>query len=174
MDARTLDHTPPVTTVDEINPLFTLKNGYGETLMSLRYLKIKIKSLAAESTMIRQEEQKAIRHARTIKSWQGYDAQYGIAMGEYFGLKQHRDWDVRNELKGALLAYNFIRGKPFNTCFPNCKEFEAFRHYPNGRLMRAVGRATTLVKKYGGATDAATGDDQRTRSLIIKWIIGQP
>ena len=65
------------------------------------YLKIKIKSLAAEARIIRKEEQK----------------------NTYFriGLKDHRVGVVRIEARHSLLAYNFLRGVPYRKTEPVCR-----------------------------------------------------
>jgi hypothetical protein len=57
------------------------------------YLKIKIKSLAAEARIIRGEERK----------WPG---------PLRAGLRKHRLRDVRAEARYALLAYGFLRHRP--------------------------------------------------------------
>jgi len=58
-------------------------------------LKIKIKSLAAEAVIIRQEERKTSGDTRT-------------------SLHLHRTFDVRREARASLLAYAFLRSKPLD------------------------------------------------------------
>lgn len=60
--------------------------------MKRRFLKVKIKSLAAEAVIIRLEEKRARGQLRNE-------------------LHQHRVHDVRSEQRAALLAYAFIRGR---------------------------------------------------------------
>lgn len=60
------------------------------------YLKIKIKSLAAEAAIIRKEEGR----------WRG-DSEIR------YGLHQHRIIDVRREARAAQLAYGFLRGHEY-------------------------------------------------------------
>ena len=60
------------------------------------YLKIKIKSLAAEASIIRREE----------KRWPGPSA-------TRTGLHLHRVFEVRHEARAALLAYAFLRGRTY-------------------------------------------------------------
>lgn len=60
------------------------------------YLKIKIKSLAAEATIIRAEERR----------WPGETPQR-------IGLHQHRVVEVRGECRAAGLAYGFLRGRSY-------------------------------------------------------------
>lgn len=60
-------------------------------------LKIKIKSLAAESRIIRHEERKWPGPSTTRNS-----------------LYLHRVYDVRREQRHSLLAYGFLRNKPYD------------------------------------------------------------
>lgn len=64
------------------------------------YLKVKIKSLAAEAKIIRKEECKT---------------KYN-----YWGLREHRKGVVRNEARHTLLAYGFIRGKAYKDIEATC------------------------------------------------------
>lgn len=68
--------------------------------MSRTYLKVKIKSLAAEARIIRHEEAKFPRGRRNHQVSEG--------------LRQHRRHDVRNEARWAQLAYGFLRGRPYH------------------------------------------------------------
>ncbi len=60
------------------------------------FLKVKIKSLAAESRIIRKETKKASQ--KSIKD----------------GLYLHRIWVVRTEARSTYLAYGFLRGREYN------------------------------------------------------------
>jgi hypothetical protein len=64
--------------------------------MPKTYLKIKIMSLAAEARIIRREE----------KKWPG-------AADVRWGLYSHRVATVRPEARVALLAYAYLRGRPY-------------------------------------------------------------
>lgn len=92
--------------------------------MSKTYLKIKIKSLAEEARIIRHEE----------KKW------YGPSETRT-GLYLHRVRDVRSEARAALLAYGFLRGRPY----------AALEKVGNHRQTNAVDwiRVTRLAAKYG-------------------------
>jgi hypothetical protein len=68
------------------------------------FLKIKIKSLAAEAVIIRQEERKYPRKGYNIR-WH---------------LKEHRKHDVRDEARDAQLAYGFLRGRMYSTMEAKC------------------------------------------------------
>jgi hypothetical protein len=73
------------------------------------YLKVKIKSLAAEAKIIRTEERRNKR-ARA-------------------GLAEHRKHTVRDEARHTLLAYGFIRGRRYTEIEPKC------HHYPSWDLI---------------------------------------
>ena len=70
------------------------------------YLKVKIKSLAAEAKIIRVEERKN-KKARQ-------------------GLAEHRRTVVRNEARHSLLAYGFLRGKKYSQMEAKCHEYPDF------------------------------------------------
>lgn len=62
----------------------------------IEYLKVKVKSLAAEARIIRKEEGKS----KNIEV--------------RLGLQCHRTYDVRREARAALLAYACVRGVPYS------------------------------------------------------------
>ena len=68
------------------------------------YLKIKIKTLAAEARIIRHEE-------RRVKARRREPGEEPAPL--FFGLQRHRKIDVRREARSALLAYGFIRGTTY-------------------------------------------------------------
>jgi hypothetical protein len=70
----------------------------------LVYLKVKIKSLAAEATIIRKEEAKAKRLKHKSERHER----------AFFGLKSHRRNEVRDEARHSLLAYGFLRGRRYS------------------------------------------------------------
>lgn len=110
-----------------------------------RLLKIKLKSLAQESRIIRKEELRlrAVKHS---------------ALREEIYL--HRVHDVRDETRATLLAYAFIRGKTY-------RSVEAHRS-PTPKWAGIVLRAATMVGKYG------TPDMKKAPVDILKtWIEAQ-
>jgi hypothetical protein len=60
--------------------------------MSIRFLKVKIKSLTAEARIIRLEEGRSRGALRA-------------------SLRAHRQWDVRREQRATQLAYGYLRGR---------------------------------------------------------------
>lgn len=70
--------------------------------MSIRFLKVKIKSLTAEARIIRLEE--------------------GRSRGELrAALRSHRQWDVRREQRATQLAYGYLRGRARVTIEPGAR-----------------------------------------------------
>lgn len=94
------------------------------------FLKIKIKSLAAEARIIRSETAK--KHRADIKN----------------GLANHRRLVVRRAMRNTLIAYAFIRGRSYKSIEPKCAtppDWPAIRN---------------MVAKYGVYADSeATGRD---------------
>lgn len=71
-------------------------------------LKIKSKHLALEPAIIRREEKKLLKQARSGRC-NDTDAVYR----KYESLHNHRKWNVRNEARATELARAFILGKPY-------------------------------------------------------------
>lgn len=76
------------------------------------HLKIKIKSLAAESTFIRQSEEKWRERARKARLKEK-DRQLANAVATEHSLYQHRYHVVRPETRASHLAYGFLRGQTY-------------------------------------------------------------
>lgn len=120
------------------------------------YLKIKIKSLAAEATMIHREERRhnighrgRVRIRRQLaKATDLTPAQRARlerrmqkpsdrAIKAFWGLRWHRTYDVRSESRASHIAYGFLNGLPYSRIEATCKT------PPNWS------RVEDLVKKYG-------------------------
>jgi hypothetical protein len=97
------------------------------------YLKIKLKSLAAESIIIRKEM-----------------AKFDGPSEAYQGLHLHRVNDVRDESRSALLAYTFLKGKK------TYKEIEKSCYTPPNWK-----RVEKLVTTYGAKGDEKVAQLQR-------------
>lgn len=98
--------------------------------MSRVYLKVKIKSLAAEARIIRAEERKLPGPHATRT-----------------GLHLHRVNEVRREARAALLAYGFLRGR----------WYEQIEGPGTDRDAVPWQRVLQLANKYGGQrVEAAT------------------
>lgn len=87
--------------------------------MLLNQLKIKIKSLAAEASIIRKDERRLTGDDRT-------------------SLHNHRVIEVRREARAALLAYAYMRGKPYRDIEQSCYQ------RPN------LKRVTQIIQRFGG------------------------
>ena len=70
------------------------------------YLRVKVKSLAAEARIIRTEERRAKAHK-----------QRDLLQG----LQHHRRVIVRQAARSSLLAYGFLRGHEYTTMEKSCK-----------------------------------------------------
>lgn len=92
-----------------------------KTAPELPYLRVKIKSLAAEAKIIRAEESK--------KKNSGFRE----------GLHNHRVVDVRREQRATLLAYGYLRGKSLQEIE---KTTLRIPYYTRDRVRR-------MVEKYG-------------------------
>lgn len=77
------------------------------------YLKVKIKSLAAEQAIIRHEERKQLGSRRwlTKKNLNDQD-QIQTADRTWDGLRNHR-LNLRLELRAALVAYGYLRARAY-------------------------------------------------------------
>lgn len=75
------------------------------TRTDLTRLRVKIKSLAAEARIIRQEERRALRLSTEDPD----------RLPRYRTLRDHRRQDVRTAARAALLAYAFLRGRAYAT-----------------------------------------------------------
>lgn len=137
------------------------------------YLKIKIKSLAAEATMIRREERRQnpghrarVRARRILegKTRSSNPADDGASrsraarilkrkpnMDAFWGLRHHRQYDVRGESRSAHVAYGFLRGLPYSRIEGTAKTS------PNWS------RVEDLIKKYG------TGDIRDRMQRFAEW-----
>jgi hypothetical protein len=80
--------------------------------MKSTQLKIKIKSLASEQEIIRQEEGKLKRTIRSIRSWQ--QTNDPVPQEEALqSITHHRKIEVRRHLRYAHLCYAYMRGMPY-------------------------------------------------------------
>lgn len=106
-------------------------------------LRVKIKSLAAEARIIRNEEGRFPRGQRHHTTFQS--------------LHSHRTGIVRREARHALLAYAFMRGRQY-------RQLEAKTHAePDAGLICGI------IKRFAG--DAMTRDQLQKLPLWVKeWL----
>ncbi len=96
------------------------------------HLKIKIKSLAAEATIIRKEERKALKYARW-KYEKGGNNSFE-AFEPYHELRLHRVGIVRSESRYSGIAYAFLREKSYSSTEKSNKDIDY------GRLIGMINR----------------------------------
>lgn len=95
-------------------------------------LKIKIKSLAEEARIIRFEEQQAKKYGNfTLLN----------------DLHWHRVVKVRKEARATLLAYQYLRGKTFKYCEPNCRNTKAIDWDAVERMISRYGHCGALFER---------------------------
>lgn len=115
-------------------------------------LKIKIKSLAAEARIIRHEERKAkaskLWH-RTRQHKEDADRYWWVQID----LHHHRTFDVRRASRAALLAYAFLRNRPYKTVEQKAHSLPGWwASYP-------WVPAQKLITKYGNGRAPAQGNN---------------
>lgn len=113
----------------------------------IKYLRVKIKSLAGEARIIKHEEDKTVA-AIKCATRRGLDAAAKKGTHILYSLHHHRTWEVRSAARYALLAYAFLRGVPYEALernpleHPNmerlCSQVLRFGNPPKG--LRAPAR----------------------------------
>jgi hypothetical protein len=99
------------------------------------YLKVKIKTLAAEALIIRQQEHKYLPEWRLRKD------------ETYFSLRHHRTLLVRNEQRAALLVYGYLRGREYHMLEEKCYEKPNWERV--AEILRRFGPPGTDASKEG-------------------------
>ncbi len=129
-------------------------------------LKIKIKSLAAEATIIRGDERKhlnAAREAEKANRPAKLDAfgrkPYQISRDTYGSLRHHRVFDIRIEQRATLIAYGYLRGRAY-------RQIEQSPHWLKAPYCRPGpdwARVTAMIVKYAG------GDKKVIFEQLKEW-----
>ena len=117
-------------------------------------LKVKVKSLAAAATIIRQEELKAKKAARWCRERQ-LSEQTSHYERSRESLYEHRIDVVRFECRAAELARAFIKGTPYRKVERSTRDGA----YQMGRLQ---GRVQKLINKYHSK--------EITPSMVQQWM----
>jgi cell division protein YceG involved in septum cleavage len=92
----------------------------------LKFLKVKIKSLAAESCIIRFEKERALKYGNYVLANE---------------LQHHKVHAVRTECRASLMAYGLLKGKTVEQIEPGAKS------KPDESRVKA------MIKKYGTSED---------------------
>ena len=133
--------------------------------MSLTELKIKRKTLAAESRFIRQEEIKFRDKAREYRNFQKkLKAERAVATWD--SLYRHRKNIVRPEARAANIAHAFIKGIPYH-CVENKVFLQNYMNEtvgdPNRGHDKLWERVIDIVCKF------TKSDNDMIRNDIIAW-----
>ncbi len=125
-------------------------------------LRVKIKSLAAESRIIRLEERRiraaiARSEAALAAGKHAADevtASIASARLRRTSLQLHRTNDVRSECRASLLAYALLRGRTLAQAEPMTPPLTA-------ALLQRASRVSTIANRFGGQT---TGES------VLAWM----
>lgn len=137
--------------------------------MFIKYLKVKIKSLAVEAQIIRSEEHKSKARYHYLRDKQGLEEIYHNEINTFWGLRNHRTNEVRNEARAAQHAYGFVRGKSFKYVEANTIAASWIKlpkegpQLVNEELKALSSRVARLATKYGSKEVSAED--------IQKWYI---
>ena len=101
-------------------------------------LKVKIKTLAEESRIIRKEELKARNMARSNRAFQDAIKAEGASELRY-SLHYHRVVTVRKEARASQLAYGYLRGKKYSEIESSVREGNEPKLDPLVRLVIRFG-----------------------------------
>lgn len=116
--------------------------------MSAKFLKVKVKCLAAEAQFIRKEERecKTLKVEVPVKDRNGNVLRTKIVrklkarkVEMFNSLRNHRIGVVRKEARNTLIAYAFIRGRDASTVVPKDKRKVDFKEV--WRMARKYGPA---------------------------------
>lgn len=124
-------------------------------MRNLRAIKVKVKSLAVEAAIIRQEE----RGAKASFLWCENNGKPECRQKEflcYESLRNHRIYDLRKEQRVTLLAYAYLRGRAYSSCE---------RHPWTRHSGPDLDRVCRMVSKFGGGL--------YTISHILEWARGK-
>lgn len=137
-----------------------------------KFLKVKIKNLAAEAKIIRKEEIKLkFKKVKVPNEHGSYDVKYlRVPVLEknrevLNGLNEHRTGVVRDEARHSLTAYAFLRNRPYSVVKPKD---------PFKVSMETVKR---MVRKYGPVNAALKDTDPAMAELLAllkAWYEGKP
>lgn len=122
-------------------------------------LKVKAKSLDAESKIIRREEHKLIKSARWARKFKdSYET--NIIRNTYESIYLHRICDVRKEARATHLARAYLKGMPYSKVEANRKPGREYEFY------LILPRVVTMVNKYGKRS-------AKTKDLVVSWVNGK-
>lgn len=121
--------------------------------MSIKFLKVKIKSLGEEQRIISREEQAALKRGRFGTKHGGMPGDVYDAYQTHNGLRFHR-LGIKPEIRAALLAYGFLRGVPYR-CIENAPRY---LKAPYSKVGPNWKRVSELLVKYGPSSEIKSKD----------------
>lgn len=131
-------------------------------------LRVKIKSLAAETKIIRFEEKRTKRTFDFETSNTPNPAAREYLANTYheklWKLTHHRIFDVRKETRATLIAYAFLRNKPYSSV-ENPKISITNNSFDSNYLLD---RVVSMVNKYSEFKERK--DSKELKKIIISWI----
>lgn len=169
----TLKNTPNQSSIQ--TPTQTTTKTFLKKYLPMKsYLKVKIKSLAEEATIIRHEER---RVKRSLNWWNEFQSVTGedsntkssidAYQTEYYGLHNHRTYEVRNEARSSQLAYAFIQGYAYSRVEDPTKTRKPVATY----------RVAELALKYGKVNIPPETPYNKRRDeaekIIRAWVEGK-
>lgn len=115
-------------------------------------LKIKSKHLSLEPAIIRREEKKLLKQARSGRCNDTADGSATAKiLGKYESLHRHRKWNVRNEARATELARAFLLGRPYTEVEQKRKPENEFKFQ-----VYIIPRIASMVNKYNGRKEVYT------------------
>lgn len=105
-------------------------------------MRVRIKELAQEAKFIKHEEQKLKARSKTE-----YNVIDSSKLDEYNRLRYHRIIDVRGFARASLIAYAFLKEKPYASVEHNTPLKSRPHDFDMISLRKQVGR---LATKFGG------------------------
>lgn len=124
----------------------------------LDHLRVKLKTLAAESRIIRKEEQKAKRRARNSSVPEMRAAYYQA----YRHFRDHRRGVVRRAARHTLLALGFLRGKTYAELEPYSEKEPSWSHVHGNAVRFSVPEWKARMTK--------NFEDEETRKKWEAWL----
>ena len=114
-------------------------------------LRIKLKSLAAESQMIKREESKLRNQGLATKAYEKEQQIRAEFWGLRSSLREHRVDVVRKESRATTWAYQYLRGIPYAT-------FEASTNASVEDIAALTTKAHKMVCRYGPNKEVSLED----------------
>lgn len=123
-------------------------------------MRVKIKSLAHEASVIRAEERQALRRRRKVLR-KDKEVAGAWLFARYLSLRNHRLDVVRREARVTLLAYAFLRGVPYL----------AVEHRVSIDNVPEADRVAQVAHRFSRASQHSKLDQSLVRA-VLDWMAG--